>query len=219
MSATSIVREHTSDDDVSEQPLRKRSAPQVVRSAHIINEQIDVGVPHDVAFQHWSNYDKWSAIFKNETARSGSNSVSVTAQIGPSRRTWESDITDVEQDRRISWRSKGDVQAMGTTTFHSLDDRLTRLMVEIEYRPNGFVELIGNVLRMQRRRVRRDLRLFKNYVELHAGGGSRSTSGTSTKRSSNSPRASRNSQTTSRSKRTTARSTRRPSNNTRRTRS
>jgi len=33
---------------------------------------------------------------------------------------------------------------MGTTSFHRLDDRLTRLMVEIEYRPAGFLEVVGN---------------------------------------------------------------------------
>jgi uncharacterized membrane protein len=64
------------------------------------------------------------------------------------------------------WRAKGGIQAKGVTSFHRLDDRLTYLMVEIEYHPSGFLETIGNFFRMQRRRVRKDLKLFKNYVEL-----------------------------------------------------
>jgi uncharacterized membrane protein len=55
---------------------------------------------------------------------------------------------------------------LGTTSFHGLDDRLTRVMVEVEYHPRGLLETVGNFFRMPRRRVRRDLRLFKNHAEL-----------------------------------------------------
>ena len=156
--------------------LRKRSAPTRVKGAHIITEHIDVGVPNQTAFDTWTDYGKWSRIFKKESASVRSNStgssgrrVKVDAKIGPSQRQWETEITESERGRRLSWRSKGGVQALGTTSFHRLDDRLTRVMVEIEYRPTGFVEVVGNFFRMQRRRVRRDLRLFKHHVELNGG--------------------------------------------------
>ncbi len=159
---------------------------QQVKSSHIITEHIDVGVPAEVAFEQWTQYDKWSEIFKNESADTGDKgrragksqggggdeNVKVRAKIGPSERQWTAEFVDVEPGHRIRWRSKGPLKAKGTTTFHRLDDRLTRIMVEIEYQPTGFLETVGNFFRMQRRRVRRDLRLFKHYIELrgHAGG-------------------------------------------------
>lgn len=145
-----------------------------VKGSHIITEHIDVGVPPQVAFDQWSQYDKWSEMFKREGAstgrrrsgRDGRSEAKVRSKIGPSERQWTAEIVEVDPGRRIAWKSKGPVQAMGATSFHRLDDRLTHLMVEVEYRPKGLVETVGNLLRMQRRRVRRDLRLFKHYVEL-----------------------------------------------------
>jgi uncharacterized membrane protein len=149
-----------------------------VKSAHIITERIDVGVPAQVAFDQWTQFDKWSEMFKKESADTGRRNrhggkgnspqgeVKVRSKIGPSERQFTAAVMEVEPGRRITWKSKGQVQAMGTTSFHRLDDRLTRLMVEIEYRPTGFLEVIGNFFRMQRRRVRRDLRLFKHYIEM-----------------------------------------------------
>ncbi len=154
----------------------------MVKSSHIITENIEVGVPADEAFAIWTEYDKWSQIFKKESAstdgdRAGErpgaddvDEVKVRAKIGPSERQWTAQILSTDPGRRVNWRSKGPLQAMGTTSFHRLDDRLTRIMVEVEYQPSGALETIGNFFRMQRRRVRRDLRLFKNYAELrHIG--------------------------------------------------
>ncbi|HET6963149.1 MAG TPA: SRPBCC family protein [Acidimicrobiales bacterium] len=172
------------DGDSAPKSGKGRSG-KLVKSSHIITEHIDVGVPADVAFEQWTQYEKWSEIFKKESADRGDKSgrgrkgqgeggkgdVKVSAKIGPSQREWTAEIGDVEQGHRIRWRSKGPLKARGTTTFHRLDDRLTRIMVEIEYQPTGALETIGNFFRMQRRRVRRDLRLFKHYIELrgHAG--------------------------------------------------
>ena len=157
----------------------------MVKGAHIITESIQVGVPVDVAFDEWGRYDKWHQMFKKESAstRRGKDSdkgsqgsgdggdqaagdISVTAKIGPSTRRWSAEVTKTDPPHRLEWRPKGGLQAKGVTSFHSLDERLTKVMVEIEYRPSGLFETVGNFFRMQRRRVRRDLRLFKNYVEL-----------------------------------------------------
>ena len=142
---------------------------QQVKSSHIITEHIDVGVPGDVAFEQWTHYDRWSQVFKNESADRGDKrrkDIKVSAKIGPSSRQWTAEVVQSEPEHRLRWRSKGPLKAKGTTTFHRLDDRLTRLMVEIEYQPTGLLETVGNFFRMQRRRVRRDLRLFKHYIEL-----------------------------------------------------
>ena len=209
------VRDRTEGRNDRQEPNSRRSsslrhqekrAPEPVKSAHIITEYIDVAVPAETAFDLWTRYDKWSEMFKKESAeqgakggsksgpddsgsgsdgsdrsgrtgrsgqpggRSGQSEIKVRAKIGPSERQWTAQIVGTEPGHRIDWRSKGPLQAMGTTTFHRLDDRLTKLMVEIEYRPSGLLEIIGNFFRMQRRRVRRDLRLFKNYAELKGVG-------------------------------------------------
>jgi uncharacterized membrane protein len=166
------------DDRSGSGGQKDSSSPQRVKNSHVIAETINVGVDHSTAYDQWTQYDKWSEIFKKESARvrrspgraaaqgSRDTKVEVTAKIGPSRRQWETEIVERIPGRRLAWRAKGGVQAKGVTTFHRLDDRLTQLMVEVEYRPSGFFETIGNFFRMPRRRVRKDLKLFKHYIEL-----------------------------------------------------
>jgi uncharacterized membrane protein len=168
---TSTLKERLADASARQGKMRKPTAPKPVKGAHIITEHIDVGVPHDKAFELWTSYEKWSDMFKKESAKSSrgrgaDQKIQVTAKIGPSQRQWQAEITESEPGQRVRWRATGGVQAMGSTSFHRLDDRLTHLMVELEYRPTGLLEAVGNFFRMQRRRVRRDLRLFKNYAEL-----------------------------------------------------
>lgn len=138
-----------------------------VKSSHVIAEHIDVGVPRDVAYDQWTRYQDLPKYSKHESAESKrSDRVGFHSKIGPLSRGRDAQVVEQVPERRIAWRSIGGAQNMGVVTFHRLDDRLTRVMIEMEYHPSGFVETIGNVLRMQRRRVRKDLRLFKHFIEL-----------------------------------------------------
>lgn len=157
------------EDSKAQGDDRSGGRPTPPKSSHVITEFIEVGVPLNEAFDHFTDYEKWSEMFKKESADpSDDGEVTITAKIGPSRRQWQTEWHRDEQGRRVDWHATGGLQAHGTTTFHRLDDRLTRVMAEIDYHPSGAFETVGNFFRMPRRRVRRDLRLFKHYVELRA---------------------------------------------------
>lgn len=138
-----------------------------VRSSHVIEEHVDVGVPREVAYDQWTRYQDLSKYSKKESAEARrEDRVSFTSKIGPSRRRWEAEIVEQVPGKRIAWRSVGGPRHLGVVTFHRLGDRLTRVMVQMEHRPSGLFETVGNFLRMQRRRVRKDLRLYKHFIEL-----------------------------------------------------
>lgn len=139
-----------------------------MKNSHVIEEYIDVGVPASFAFEHWTRYSDWSQFFRKEDAKAGDGEVQVNAKIGPSHRQWTTEVVKEERDRRLDWKAKGGIKARGSVIFNRLDDRLTHLTVDIEYQPSGAFETVGNFFRMPRRRVRKDLKLFKNYIELHA---------------------------------------------------
>lgn len=163
-----------------------RAAP--VKSSHIIAEHIDVGVPRETAYDQWTRYEDLSRYSKNEAAEvERGDRVGVSSKIGPFSRRWEAEIVEEVPGRRVVWRSVGGANHMGVASFHELDGRLTRVMVEMEYHPSGAIETIGNFLRMQRRRVRKDLRLFKNFIELR-GEASGSGTGQSTRPASSTAR-------------------------------
>ena len=146
-----------------------QSASQV-KLREIIQEYVDVSVPAQFAYEHWTQYEDLSHVFKGiEAVKEGKGGVKWSAKIGPARREWGSEITEDRESERVEWKSKGGAKNTGIVAFHPLSDNLTRIMVQMEYHPRGFVENVGNFLRIQRRRVRRDLRLFKHHVEIKIG--------------------------------------------------
>ena len=50
-------------------------------------------------------------------------------------------------------------------TFHRLDDTHTRLMVQMDYLPEGIVERVGDAIGVPERRVQGDLQRFKEMIE------------------------------------------------------
>jgi len=142
----------------------------VKKLAYLIDEQIDVGVPRREAYNQWTQFEEFSEIFKGvenvDHPDGDDDKTQWSAKIGPSRRQYEAEITEQIPDRRIAWKAKGGANVQGVVTFHELDRELTRINVEMVYRPQGFVEHVGNWFRAARRKVRKDLKLFKNYIEL-----------------------------------------------------
>src|SRR5438067_3493413 len=141
---------------------------KTVKTSHLIDEKIDVAVPRTSAYNQWTQFKEFKAIMKGVEAidQRRPDRVTFTAKIGPSRRQWQTQITEQVPDERIAWKTTGGADTMGVVTFHSLDDRLTRVQLQMEYHPKGLVEGFANLFRIQRRRARRDLKLFKNYLEI-----------------------------------------------------
>ncbi|MFC4016835.1 cyclase, partial [Micromonospora sp. GCM10011542] len=68
-------------------------------------------------------------------------------------------------DRLIHWRSKGEKGSVdGTVSFHEITPDLTRILVVLEYHPQGLFEHTGNLWRAQGRRARLELKHFVRHV-------------------------------------------------------
>jgi uncharacterized membrane protein len=134
----------------------------------IVNESVDVAVPRRTAYNQWTQFEELPSILKGVVSveQQEDDVTRWTAKIGPSRRRWTAEIDEQAPDERIVWHSTEGAEHRGTITFHQLDGNLTRIQVEMEYFPSGLVEKLGNVFLVARRRVRKDLRLFKHYMAL-----------------------------------------------------
>jgi uncharacterized membrane protein len=136
--------------------------------AHLIEEHTDISAPRQVVYNQWTQMAMFPRITKGITSVEQKNDSETqwSGKIGPIQRQWKGKITEQIPDERIAWKSDGGPEQQGVVTFHSLDDDLTRVLVQMHYKPSGPFEVVGNKLRIQRRRVRRDLRLFKHFLEL-----------------------------------------------------
>ncbi|MFB9237073.1 SRPBCC family protein [Plantactinospora siamensis] len=132
-----------------------------------IVETIDVGVPVRIAYDQWTQFTDFPSFMKKveNVEQEEDQKLSWKAQILWSHRTWESTILEQVPDERIVWRSKGQKGSVdGTVSFHELAEDLTRILVVLEYHPQGFFERTGNLWRAQGRRVRLELKHFVRHV-------------------------------------------------------
>jgi uncharacterized membrane protein len=53
----------------------------------------------------------------------------------------------------------------GVVTFHRIDDNTTRVMLQMDYEPEGITENVGDALGVFSRRVQGDLERFKDFLE------------------------------------------------------
>jgi uncharacterized membrane protein len=134
-----------------------------------IVETIDVGVPVRLAYDQWNQFGDFPKFMKKveqaERAKEDDTKVNWKAQVFWSHRNWESTITDQRPDERVIWRSKGPKGYVdGAVTFHELGPRLTRILLVLEYHPQGMFEGAGNLWRAQGRRARLELKHFARHV-------------------------------------------------------
>ena len=92
----------------------------------------------------------------------------VTA-IGGQKREFDAEITEQHPDERVAWKSRRRRQHAGVVTFHRLDAATTRVMVQMDFEPEGLVEKAGDKLGFVERRVKGDLERFKEFIESRGG--------------------------------------------------
>ncbi|WP_431877229.1 SRPBCC family protein [Micromonospora marina] len=132
-----------------------------------IVETIEVGVPVRVAYNQWTTFGDFPSFMKKveQADCDADEKMTWKAQVLWSHRTWESTIVRQIPDRLIHWRSKGEKGSVdGTVSFHEVAPELTRILVVLEYHPQGFFEHTGNLWRAQGRRVRLELKHFVRHV-------------------------------------------------------
>jgi uncharacterized membrane protein len=132
-----------------------------------IVEELDLPVPRAVAYQAWTQFEEFPTFMKKveNVEQQEDQTVEWKAKIFWSHRSWTAEIVDQVPNERIVWRSKGEKGHVdGAVTFHELTPDLTRMLVNLEYYPQGLFERTGNLWRAQGRRVRLELRFFRRYL-------------------------------------------------------
>ena len=136
-----------------------------------IIEQIDIGAPVNVVYDQWTQFQDFSGFMKKVESVDQKDDEKLTfkAQVLWSHRTWDATIVEQVPDQRIVWKSSGEKGHVdGAVTFHEIGPELTRVLVVLEYHPQGLFEHTGNLWRAQGRRVRLELKHFRRHVMTHA---------------------------------------------------
>jgi uncharacterized membrane protein len=138
-----------------------------VSSMSTIEQSIDVQVPVRTAYNQWTQFEEFPRFMEGVESVKQLDDVSLhwTAEIGGQRREWDAKITEQTPDQRIAWQNIDGATNAGVVTFHRIDDAQTRVMLQMEYDPEGFVEKAGDFLGVVKSRVKGDLGRFKEFIE------------------------------------------------------
>jgi hypothetical protein len=107
-----------------------------------VEESIDVVVPLETAYDWFTEFEEYAKVMSR------------------------GETVDERPNERIAWRRTDGVEATAVITFHRLSDRLTRVMVTYDHRPQGLLEKATSFFRASPHDVSEDLMRFKAFVEM-----------------------------------------------------
>jgi uncharacterized membrane protein len=132
-----------------------------------IEQSIDVDVPVRTAYDQWTQFEEFPAFMEGvvEIRQVDDTHLHWRTKVAGREKDFDAVITEQTPDQRIAWTSEAGPEHAGVVTFHRLGDGQTRVMVQMDYEPEGPVEKAGDLLGLVKRRVKGDLQRFKELIE------------------------------------------------------
>jgi uncharacterized membrane protein len=131
-------------------------------------QTIDVDVPVTTSYNQWTQFAEFPQFlsFVEEITQQDDTHNHWRVNIAGSTREFDTVISEQLPDERVAWTSTGgEVDHAGVVTFHKLSDTTSRLAVQIDWEPEGFLERAGAALDVPDRVVKAELENFKKFIE------------------------------------------------------
>ncbi|MER7110898.1 SRPBCC family protein [Streptomyces sp. NPDC000229] len=130
-------------------------------------ETVDVKAPVSLIWKLWSDVTRWPQFLTH---------VKRVDRIDERRFTWwltlpgvdkyfTAELTEVIPEERIAWKVIAGTQHAGVVTFHRLSDTTSRVTIQLEYEPDGFVEHLGALTNLDKTLANYDLGQFQRMAE------------------------------------------------------
>src|SRR5688500_18773883 len=131
-----------------------------------IEKSIEINVPVKAAYNQWTQFEEFPRFMEGvkEVQQLDDKHLHWKAEIGGKEKEWNAEITEQIPDQRIAWTSVGGAWAGGTVTFNRVSDATSKVMLRLEYEPQGVVENIVDAAGFVTRRVEGDLDRYNEYI-------------------------------------------------------
>jgi len=132
-----------------------------------IEQSIDVNVPVHTTYNQWTQFEEFPRFMEGveEIRQLDDTRLHWRTNVGGKEKEWDAVITEQIPDQRIAWKNTSGAKNAGVVTFHHISDKTTRVMLQLEYDPEGIVENVGDAIGVISSRVRGDLERFKKFIE------------------------------------------------------
>ena len=128
---------------------------------------IDVERPVRTVYNQWTQFETFPEFMEGVesiTQTDDTHAHWVTKTAGATRE-FDTQITEQDPDERIAWKSIGGASHAGVVTFHRINDDSTRVMLQMDFEPEGMTETVGDKLGVVGHRLKGDLERFKQFIE------------------------------------------------------
>jgi uncharacterized membrane protein len=150
-----------------QQTKAQRSREVSVKS---IEESIELDVPVSKAYNQWTQFESFPRFMEGveRVEQRDDKHLHWVAEVGGEKQEWDAEITEQHPEHRVAWKALDQDGPNGVVTFHKLDEGRTKLMVQMDYEPEGLKESVGSAVGIDSRRVKGDLESFKEFIEGRA---------------------------------------------------
>ena len=135
-----------------------------------VEQSVEIEVPVRTAYDQWTQFEEFPRFMEGveEVTQITDDRLHWKTKIAGVEREFDAEITEQHPDERVAWRTLTGPQQAGVVTFHKLDQGKTKVMLQMEFEPEGIAEQVGDKLGLVKSRVKGDLDRFKEFIE-HRG--------------------------------------------------
>ncbi|WP_414938212.1 SRPBCC family protein [Amycolatopsis sp. cmx-11-51] len=136
-----------------------------------ITKSVDVEAPVSDVYNQWTQFAEFPRFMEGvERVEQRDNThTHWTITVAGVSKEFDATITEQHPDERVAWKSDDGPNHAGVVTVHRLDEHHTRVTVQMDIDPEGFVENVADKLGILDRRVQGDLDRFKTFLENRDG--------------------------------------------------
>ena len=136
-----------------------------------VEQSIEIDVPVRTAYNQWTQFEEFPTFMEGVESITQLDDTHLrwVAEIGGKTQEWKAEITEQHPDERVAWRAVDGKNNAGVVTFHRLEDQRCKIMVQMDFEPEGIVETVGSAIGADDRRVKSDLERFKELMESRGG--------------------------------------------------
>ena len=131
-----------------------------------IEHQIDIDLPVPIVYEQWTKFDEFPCFMSGveEVRHVDDTHLHWTVKIAGVVREWDAVITDQIPDSVIAWRSTDGTKNSGVVSFEQLRDHRTRVVLLMEFEPEGLIEHVGDAFQVPDGLVISDLERFRDFI-------------------------------------------------------
>ncbi|WP_329459877.1 SRPBCC family protein [Streptomyces sp. NBC_01497] len=136
-------------------------------------ESVDVQVPVSVSWSLWSDVTSWPRFLHHveRVDRIDDRHFAWKLSLPGADKMFVAELTEVVREDRIAWRTTEGVHHAGVVTFHRISDTASRVALQIEYDPHGFIEHLGALTNLDSTLANYDLGQFQQLADETAARG------------------------------------------------